>query len=257
MMLKLIDVSYSIEEKEILKRISLTIHEGQFIGIIGPNGSGKSTMLKIMYRHLKQTSGKVTLREQEIWDTSPKKLAKQMAVVSQESPLLFDFTVKDLVLMGRTPYKKWLSPDKEEDYAIVEESMALADVAHLANRTLQELSGGEKKRVMLARALAQQASILVLDEPTNHLDIAHQLQLMELVKKLPITIIAALHDLNLAATYCDELFVMQRGELALQGTPEEILTVQNLQQIFDVEAEVAINPFTKKQHIYFIKHHQE
>ncbi len=110
---------------------------------------------------------------------------------------------------------------------------------------------------MLARALAQQANILVLDEPTNHLDIAHQLQLMELVKKLPITIIAALHDLNLAATYCDELFVMQRGELALQGTPEEILTVQNLQQIFDVEAGVAINPFTKKQHIYFIKHHQE
>lgn len=257
MMLELTDVHYAVDEKNILHHISLKIQHGKFVGIIGPNGSGKSTMLKIMYRHYKQTSGKVTLHEKEIWKIAPKNLAKQMAVVSQESLLLFDFTVKDLVLMGRTPYKSWLSPDKTEDFAIVEKSMQQADVLHLANRTLHELSGGEKKRVMLARALAQQADILILDEPTNHLDVAHQLQLLQLVKNLPITVIAALHDLNLAAAYCDELVVMQNGQLILQGTPEDVLTEQTLQQVFNVKAKVATNPFTQKQHIYYLDHYEE
>ena len=256
-MLELTDVHYMVDEKKILNHISLSIQQGEFVGIIGPNGSGKSTMLKIIYRHLKQTSGKVTLHEQEIWQMAPKRVAQQMAVVSQESPLLFDFTVQDLVLMGRTPYKNWLTPDRKEDFAIVEESMVQADVGHLANRTLQELSGGEKKRVMLARALAQQAKILILDEPTNHLDIAHQLQLMKLVKNLPITIIAALHDLNLAVTYCDELLVMQNCELVLQGIPKEVITEQTLQHVFQVEAKVATNPFTQKQHIYYLNYREE
>lgn len=143
-MIQLQQVEYSVDDKEILKSISLEIIEGKFIGIIGPNGSGKSTMLKILYRHLKQSSGKVTLHEQEVWDISPKKLARQMAVVSQESAILFDFTVKDLVMMGRTPYKGWLSSDNAEDMSIVDRSMKLANIAHLANRTLSNLSGGEK-----------------------------------------------------------------------------------------------------------------
>jgi len=174
-----------------------------------------------------------------------------MAVVSQETPLLFDFTVKDLVLMGRMPYKKWLSSDKREDFQIVEESMALADVSHLANRTLQQLSGGEKKRVMLARALAQKANILVLDEPTNHLDIEHQLQMMDLVKDLPITILAALHDLNLAAAYCDELLVMNNGTLYTSGTPQQVLTEETLRRVFRVKAGISTNPFTNKLHLFF------
>lgn len=250
-MLQFHQIEFAIQDKQILHNISLNINEGKFVGIIGPNGSGKSTMLKVMYRHLKQTSGVVTLHEQEIWNISPKKLAQQMAVVSQESPMLFDFSVKDLVLMGRTPYKKWLSTDQEEDFQIVEESMILADVAHLANRTLQQLSGGEKKRVMLARALAQKANILVLDEPTNHLDIEHQLQLMDLVKNLPITIIAALHDLNLAAAYCDELLVMQNGKLVMHGVPQQVLTEETLQQVFHIQAGVSTNPFTNKIHLFF------
>lgn len=250
-MLRLQHVSFEIDQQIILQNISLAIQQGKFIGIIGPNGSGKSTMLKIMYRHFKNTAGVVTLHEQEIWNIAPKKLAQQMSVVSQESPVLFDFTVRDLVLMGRTPYKKWLSTDSAEDYRIVEESMTLADVTHLANRTLQQLSGGEKKRVMLARALAQQANILILDEPTNHLDIEHQLQLMDLVKDLPITIIAALHDLNLAAAYCDELIVMQQGQIYRQGPPEDVLTAQHLETVFHIQAGVSINPFTQKIHLFF------
>lgn len=250
-MLELKNIGFSVNEKKILHNITCTVNEGKFIGIIGPNGSGKSTMLKVIYRHLKQTEGIVTLHEQEIWQTPPKKLAQQMAVVSQETPLLFDFTVKDLVLMGRTPYKKWMSADQRQDFQIVEESMALADVAHLANRTLQQLSGGEKKRVMLARALAQKANILVLDEPTNHLDIEHQLQMMDLVKGLPITILAALHDLNLAAAYCDELLVMNNGTLYVSGTPEQVLTEEMLQHVFRVKAGISTNPFTNKLHLFF------
>lgn len=253
-LLKLENIGFSIQEKEILRHISLEIAAGQFVGIIGPNGSGKSTMLKIIYRHFKQTAGIITLHENEIWDISAQKFAQKMAVVSQESTLLFDFTVRDLVLMGRTPYKKWLSTDKAEDFSIVEECMQLADISHLENRTLQELSGGEKKRVMLARALAQQADILVLDEPTNHLDVEHQLQLMELVKNLPITIIAALHDLNLAAAYCDELLVLKNGILVAQGPPDKLLTVALLGDVFSVEAGISINPYTEKLHIFFINH---
>ncbi|MGA4515777.1 ABC transporter ATP-binding protein [Solibacillus silvestris] len=250
-MIQLQQVEYSVDDKEILKSISLEIIEGKFIGIIGPNGSGKSTMLKILYRHLKQSSGKVTLHEQEVWDISPKKLARQMAVVSQESAILFDFTVKDLVMMGRTPYKGWLSSDKAEDMSIVDRSMKLANIAHLANRTLSNLSGGEKKRVMLARALAQQASILILDEPTNHLDIEHQLHLMDLVKDLPITIVAALHDLNLAAAYCDELIVMNNGTLHIHGSPENVLTTPMLKEVFHIDAGISKNPFTGKMHLFF------
>lgn len=250
-MLELKNIGFSVNEKTILHNITCTVNEGKFVGIIGPNGSGKSTMLKVIYRHLKQTEGIVTLHEQEIWQTTPKKLAQQMAVVSQETPLLFDFTVKELVLMGRTPYKKWMSADQRQDFQIVEESMALADVAHLANRTLQQLSGGEKKRVMLARALAQKANILVLDEPTNHLDIEHQLQMMDLVKGLPITILAALHDLNLAAAYCDELIVMNNGTLYASGTPEQVLNEEMLQHVFRVKAGISTNPFTNKLHLFF------
>ena len=177
------NMSFSVPDKQILNNITFSVQQGKFIGIIGPNGSGKSTMLKIIYRHLKQTSGFVTLNEKDILDIPQKKLAQELAVVSQETPVLFDFTVKDLVMMGRMPYKKWLSADNQEDFAIAEESMVLANVIHLENRMFNQLSGGEKKRVMLARALAQQANILILDEPTNHLDIEHQYQLMDLMSQ--------------------------------------------------------------------------
>ncbi|WP_153723069.1 ABC transporter ATP-binding protein [Sporosarcina cascadiensis] len=250
-MIQVKDISFSVPEKQILHDISFSLDRGKFIGIIGPNGSGKSTMLKIIYRYLKQTSGVVTLYEKDMDYMTQKKIAQEMAVVSQETPVLFDFTVKDLVMMGRTPYKQWLAKDNKEDFAIAEESMKLANVLFLKDRTLGQLSGGEKKRVMLARALAQQANILILDEPTNHLDIEHQLQLMDLVKELPITIIAALHDLNLAASYCDELLVMKEGALHKKGTPEQVLTMEIIEQVFHVQAGISKNPFTQKLHLFF------
>ncbi|ARD48109.1 ABC transporter ATP-binding protein [Sporosarcina sp. P33] len=250
-MLQVKNISFSVLEKKILHDISFSLDQGKFIGVIGPNGSGKSTMLKIIYRYLQQTSGVVTLYEKDMDQMTQKKIAREMAVVSQETPVLFDFTVKDLVMMGRTPYKQWLAKDSKEDFAIVEESMKLADVLYLKDRTLGQLSGGEKKRVMLARALAQQAKILILDEPTNHLDIEHQLQLLDLVKELPITIIAALHDLNLASSYCDELLLIKDGVLHMKGTPEQVLTEENIQQVFRVQADISKNPFTQKLHLFF------
>ncbi|WP_342513643.1 ABC transporter ATP-binding protein [Sporosarcina sp. FSL K6-1522] len=256
-MLRVEEISFLVADKQILHDISFSLEQGTFIGIIGPNGSGKSTMLKIIYRYLKQTSGIVTLYEKDLVQITQKQLAQEMAVVSQETPVLFDFTVHDLVMMGRTPYKQWLAKDSKEDFAIVEESMRLANVQHLKDRTFGQLSGGEKKRVMLARALAQQAKILILDEPTNHLDIEHQLQLMDLVKGLPITIVAALHDLNLAASYCDELLVMKDGALFMKGTPEQVLTEETMRQVFQIQVGISKNPFTQKLHLFFYTDHKK
>jgi iron complex transport system ATP-binding protein len=244
-------ISYKIDDKQILKNISCSVRRGAFIGLIGPNGSGKSTLLKMMYRYFKPTSGLVVLDEQDIWKLPEKQFAKEVAVVSQESPVIFDFSVRELVLMGRTPHKKLFTRDTEEDMRIVGECMALADITHLADRQFSNLSGGEKKRVTVARALAQQTDILILDEPTNHLDIEHQLQLMDLIHSLPITIIAALHDLNLAAAYCDELIVLKDGAVHYHGTPNEVLTAERIKEVFRVDAVITDDQQTKRPHIQY------
>lgn len=246
------NVTFAVQQVKILNNVSVHIQEREFVGIIGPNGSGKSTLLKNMYRMLQPQEGEVFLFNENIYKQSSKVVAKQLAVVGQETPVLFEFTVKDLVAMGRTPHKRLLEVDTKEDLAIVEESMQQAGVLHLSERTFSSLSGGEKKRVVVARALAQQAKVMVLDEPTNHLDIQHQLQLMDLVRGLPITVIAALHDLNIAATYCDKIYVLKDGEIAAYGTPFDVLTPSLLQKVFSVHAEVSVHPVTKKPHIFYI-----
>lgn len=250
-MLDVQHISYKIQDKQILKDISCSIKKGAFIGLVGPNGSGKSTLLKLMYRYFKPTNGFVIMDEQDIWKIPEKHYAKEVAVVSQESPVIFDFTVKELVLMGRTPHKKLFARDTEEDVRIADECMALADITHLADRQFSNLSGGEKKRVTVARALAQQTDVLILDEPTNHLDIEHQLQLMDLIHSLPITIIAALHDLNLAAAYCDELIVLKDGTVRYTGTPGEVLTAEKIKEIFCVDAVITTDEQTKRPHIQY------
>ncbi len=246
------NLAFAVQQVKLLNNVSVHIQEREFVGIIGPNGSGKSTLLKNMYRMLQPQEGEVFLFNENIYKQSSKVLAKQLAVVGQETPVLFEFTVKDLVAMGRTPHKRLMEVDTKEDLAIVEESMQQAGVLHLSERTFSSLSGGEKKRVVVARALAQQAKVMALDEPTNHLDIQHQLQLMDLIHSLPITVIAALHDLNIAATYCDKIYVLKDGEIAAYGTPFDVLTPSLLQKVFAVHAEVSVHPVTKKPHIYYI-----
>jgi len=166
--------------------------------------------------------------------------------------VLFDFTVHDLVSMGRTPHKKLLELDQEKDFQIVKEALRQTGISHLEKRSFSSLSGGEKKRVMVARALAQQAQILILDEPTNHLDIQHQLQLMDLIQTLHLTVVAALHDLNIAAMYCDQIYVLQQGRIVCHGTPEEVLTPTVLQDVFGVFADIQIHPMTGKPYLTYV-----
>ncbi len=223
-------VSFSIFDQRILHDVSIQIKEKQFVGLIGPNGSGKSTLLKNMYRFFKPESGTVLLNEQDILKQSSKTLAKNLAVVSQETPVLFDFTVHDLVSMGRTPHKKLLELDQERDFQIVKEALNQTGITHLEKRSFSSLSGGEKKRVMVARALAQQAQVLILH----------------------LTVVAALHDLNIASMYCDQIYVLQQGRIVCNGAPEEVLTPQLLQDVFGVYADIQTHPLTGKPYLTYV-----
>ncbi|MGE6517189.1 ABC transporter ATP-binding protein [Lysinibacillus sphaericus] len=245
-------VSFSIHDQRILHEVSIQIKEKQFVGLIGPNGSGKSTLLKNMYRLLKPESGTVLLNEKDILKQTSKTIAKNLAVVSQETPVLFDFQVRDLVSMGRTPHKKLFELDHEDDFQIVKEALSQTGIAHLETRSFSSLSGGEKKRVMVARALAQQAQVIILDEPTNHLDIQHQLQLMDLIQTLHLTVVAALHDLNIAAMYCDTIYVLQQGRIVHYGTPAEVLTPTLLREVFGVYADIQVHPLTGKPYLTYV-----
>ncbi|MFF2154359.1 ABC transporter ATP-binding protein [Paenibacillus chitinolyticus] len=245
-------LSLSIGAKKILDSVNLNVREGEFIGLIGPNGSGKSTLLKTVYRELKPDAGQVFLDERELLNLPYKKAAELMAVVSQESSVEFDFSVADMVLMGRYPHKKWYESDTEADREICLRALETVGLGHFGERSFATLSGGEKQRVLIARALAQQAKFLILDEPTNHLDIRYQLQIMELVRSLGITTLAALHDLNMAAYYCDRLYIISEGRIAAEGSPAELLVPAVLRDIFGVHAEVNLHALTGKPVITYL-----
>jgi len=246
------DLTTCINQVPIARHISIDAREGEFIGLIGPNGSGKSTILKSIYRALPHQSGTVSIDDRDISSLSAKGLAKQMAVVSQEGALSFDFTVEEMVLMGRAPHKKWFDLDSQSDRDIVDHALMQVGLIDKRERGFATLSGGEKQRVLIARAISQQAKILILDEPTNHLDIHHQLQVMDLAKSLQLTVISALHDLNIAATYCNRIYVVQDGQIIRSGTPEEVLTAEMLATVFQVNAEIERHPKTGHIHITYL-----
>lgn len=231
-----IELSYGA--RQILKDVSITAGNKEFVGIIGPNGSGKSTLLKCMYRVLKPESGCVYLDGQEIQTMHYRESAKKMAVVAQHNYYNFEFSVREVALMGRAPHKKALERDNAVDYEIVEEALKTVGMSEFAQRSFSTLSGGEQQRVILARALAQQTPCLILDEPTNHLDITHQLQLLKLVKNLDVTVISAIHDLNIAAAFCDRLYVLKDGKIVGNGTPQEVLTQNFIKEVYQVETEI-------------------
>lgn len=240
--------------REILQDIRLQAQPGELVGLIGPNGSGKSTLLKHIYRLLRPDAGAVYLDDENVHAMPSREVARKLAVVSQEAPMLFDFSVEEIVAMGRSPHKRWLEPDSRTDREIVERCLEQVDMLDFRESDYASLSGGEKQRVLIARSLAQEADMLVLDEPTNHLDIHHQLQILDLVKRLRFTAIAALHDLNLAAAYCDRLYVIDGGKIVKSGPPAEVLTKELLRDVFRVEAEVMIHPRTAKVNITYVSH---
>lgn len=245
------NIQVSFHAREILKRISIETRDREFVGIIGPNGSGKSTLLKCIYRILKPDNGAVYLDGEELHSMSVRNSAKKLAVVAQHNYYNFDFSVREVVLMGRAPHKKTLERDNAADYKIVDEALKTVQMERFADRIFSTLSGGEQQRVILARALAQQTPALILDEPTNHLDITHQIMLMELVKNLNVTVISAIHDLNIAAAYCDKIYVLKDGNLEGYGTPKEVLTPELIRRIYQVETEI-VQDSHGKMHILFV-----
>ena len=244
-------VSVTLSGREIVHRASVQVKDGQFVGLLGPNGSGKTTLLKSIYRVLKPSEGTVFLDGEDIRRMSYKESARRTGVVSQFTSLSFDFTVEEMVLMGRAPHKAALSRDTEEDYRIAEEALRRVDMLDFRDRSFLTLSGGEKQRILLARALAQQVKILVLDEPTNHLDIKYQIQIMDVVRSLGVGVLAALHDLNLTLMYCDYVYVLKSGAVVAHGPTEEVITEELIRQVYEVDGAVQRHPRTGKLHVVF------
>ncbi|OII67298.1 MULTISPECIES: ABC transporter ATP-binding protein [unclassified Streptomyces] len=245
-------VSLTAGAQRLVEDVSLTARPGEVIGLVGPNGSGKSSLLRAVYRILRPETGRVTVDGADAWALPVRRLARTVAAVVQESGAAFDLSVREVVAMGRTPHKRLLDGDTPEDAELIGSALAAVDATGLADRPFDRLSGGERQRVLIARALAQQPSLLVLDEPTNHLDIRHQLDVLGTLRRLPATVLVALHDLNLAAYYCDRLYVLRDGRVTASGPPAEILTPRLLADVYGVASEVAVHPRTGAPQVTFL-----
>lgn len=246
------DVCVTIGKKNIVKNISIDIDNGEFVGIVGANGSGKSTFLKTVYRVLKANSGEIEIGGKSINVISSKEIARDMAVLTQESTSQFEFSVKEVVLLGRYPHKKSFENDNSYDYELVDDSLKKVGMLEFKNRSYLSLSGGEKQRVLLARALTQQPKILILDEPTNHLDIKYQIQIMEIVKKLGITVFSAIHDMNIACKYCDKIYALKDGSVKYYGKSEDIFTEEFFKDIFEVDVDIQLHNKTNRLNIVYM-----
>ncbi len=235
----------------ILADISLKITHGEFVGVVGPNGSGKSTLLKAMHRALKPFKGSVLCDTHDIWKLSATEVAQRIAVVAQENPIGFEFSASEVAAMGRIPYQRGFANETDDDRMLVAQSLADLGLSELAHRSFDAMSGGERQRTLIARALVQQAPILLLDEPTNHLDIHYQIDVLHRVHALKLTTFAALHDLNLAATWCDRVIVMDKGAIVAQGTPADALRAELVERVFRIKATSFVHPVSGKHQLLF------
>ena len=250
MVLDISSLSFNFGSKNILADIDLSIKDNGIVGIIGPNGSGKSTLLKCIYRVLKPKTGTIFIDGKNINDYQFKETAKKMAVVAQHNDTHFDFNVLEMVLIGRSPHKKFMERDSAEDIELAYKALEQVNMKDFADRNFSSLSGGEKQRIILARALVQNTDCLILDEPTNHLDIKHQLHFMSLAKDLKITVISAIHDLNIAVMYCDKIYALKEGQIIASGSVNEVITEEVIKTLYDVEAKIIYDE-EKKPHVIF------
>jgi iron complex transport system ATP-binding protein len=238
---------------KVLENVSLTVKEGDFVGILGPNGSGKSTLLKSISRTLKPYKGTIYLDKTDVYSMKSVDLAKHMAVVPQESNIGFSFNALDIVMMGRNPHKKRFEMETSRDMEIVRRAMTQTNTWHFADRPINELSGGEKQRVVIARALAQEPKVLLLDEPLTHLDMINQIEIMNLVRELcekeKLIVLAVIHDLNLAGRYCTSAILVKNSKIFAAGTLSEVLTSENIKSDFNVDAIVKKSPVTNSPYI--------
>lgn len=238
---------------KVLENVRFAVKERDFMGVLGPNGSGKTTLLRSISRTLKPHRGTIFLNNVDVYDLENIEVAKQMAVVPQDTAIAFNFTALDIVLMGRNPHLSRFQMESENDIAMARKAMELTNTWHLAKRPINKLSGGERQRVIIARGLAQEPKILLLDEPTVHLDINNQLEIMDLLKELSIKkrliVLAVFHDFNLAARYCDSAILLKDGKIVSAGNLDTVLTKENIKNVFQVDTMVRKHPITNSLYV--------
>jgi iron complex transport system ATP-binding protein len=245
-MIEVNSISFRYHEDWVLQDVSFRVEKGEFVGVIGPNGSGKTTLLKILYRLLSPQKGEILFELVPMRKMDRNDIAKRIAVVAQETQLLFPFSVLETVLMGRSPYLGHLMFESEKDLEIAKKAMEWTKVFPFSERPMDELSGGERKRVFIARALAQEPEVILLDEPTANLDIHHQIDFLDLILTLNrergLTIVMASHDMNIASEFCDRLILLQDGRIYKMGTPDEVITKENIESVYGCEVWIDQNP---------------
>lgn len=244
-------ICVDLGSRRAVSEVSFAAAPGQVVGIVGPNGSGKSTVLRVLTRILRPASGAVLVDGADVTSIPVRRLARTVAAVLQDSTGDFDLRARDVVAMGRAPYKRMFERDNASDVAVVDEALCSVDASHLAHRPFASMSGGERQRVLIARALAQQPGLLVLDEPTNHLDVRHQFDALALPGRLGITAVMALHDLTLAAHYCDTILVLQRGVAVCSGAPADVLSADLIAEVYGVVAAVRPHPDTGRVQVFY------
>ncbi|WP_239934074.1 ABC transporter ATP-binding protein [Streptomyces sp. CBG31] len=242
--LEIVDLTVEVRGRALVDRLSLRAGAGQVVGLVGPNGSGKSTALRCVYRALKPTSGKALAGGADLTGLSIRESARTVAALTQDGTVDLDFTVEEVVALGRAPHQRGNQALSRREQDLVHEAMQRLDLLPLVDRGVLTLSGGERQRVLVARALVQEPEIIVLDEPTNHLDIRHQIELLSLLRGVAPTVLVVLHDLNLAAAACDRIGVLSGGTLVAAGTPLEVLTPELIADVFGVRARVVPHPET-------------
>ncbi|WP_103332971.1 ABC transporter ATP-binding protein [Pseudotabrizicola formosa] len=243
---------WGVRRKGIVNDVSLSVARGETLGLIGPNGSGKSSLLRLLSGLKSPQSGRVEILGQDIARVSRKALARQVAFVQQNAGTDTNVAVRDVVRLGRTPHRAALAGWTAEDERAVSTALEQVDMTDRRAQPWQTLSGGERQRVHIARALAQCPRVMFLDEPTNHLDIHHQIEILRMVRGLDMTSVIALHDLNLAAMFCDRIVVLQAGTVVACGPPAEVLTQALLREVFRVRAEVSLDAPLTQPHIRFL-----
>ena len=242
MKLKARNVDVQIRGKDIVKNFTIEVSKGMCTAVLGPNGSGKSTFLKAVYRVQPISAGMIFLNNQQIDKISRKHMAQEVSVVGQFNNIQFEYSVYDVVLMGRTPHLKLMQSEGSKDHNLAKEALKAVGMYDYKDRNFQTLSGGEKQRVILARALTQQPKLLILDEPTNHLDIRYQLEILSIIKSLGISVLTALHDLNLALQFCDYIYLVKDGKIHCHGEPSHVLTPENIADVYGINCDIFPSP---------------
>jgi iron complex transport system ATP-binding protein len=254
--LEIENLSCGYNKEQIINNLSFSIEKGSFSGIIGPNGAGKTTLFKAITGILPPKQGKILYENQNINQMPPKKFAQKVSVIPQITEVPFAFSVEEFVSMGRFPHVGRFEFLKKTDYLIIEEALTLTDLTALRKRSISELSGGERQRAIIAQSFAQQPNLLLLDEPTSHLDITHQIQILDLIKNLNktknLTVIIILHDLNLASIYCDKIILIDKGKIFKKGTPQDVLTYQNIEEVYKTIVVVEKNPLNSKPYVFLV-----